>query len=103
MGADTIREFEDQLATTTSTYVEEALTTHFANLAGFVKRAEAAARRRGTEAGGEIPGYGANEAAPIVREFSARWTQSMEALNKWGTSAAAWSCCHSAERMPAEA
>ena len=34
VGADTLREFEDQLATCTSTYVEESLVTHFSNLAG---------------------------------------------------------------------
>ncbi|KAK9786909.1 hypothetical protein WJX73_004682 [Symbiochloris irregularis] len=82
VGADTQREFEDQLANCTSIYVEETLASHFTDLAGFVKRAEAAARRGGIQAGGQVPGYGPREAAPIVKHFSASWSNTMEALNK---------------------
>lgn len=149
VGADTQREFEDQLANCTSIYVEETLASHFTDLASFVKRAEAAARRAGTQpgdnsqalllhiavlswsmwsgydaqkaeaaarmgqvqaeirtvwhlmssppstclhiwlrcfpcqcAGGQVPGYGPREAAPIVKHFSASWSNLMEALNK---------------------
>lgn len=81
-GSDTLREFEDQLNNYTGAYVDELLGTHFPNLAGFVKRAEAAARRAGDVSGQELPGYGAREAAPVVRDFSDKWGASIEALNK---------------------
>jgi hypothetical protein len=40
-------------------------------------------RRQGNVAeGAHVPGYGPAEAAPIMRDFSQRWTAAIEALNK---------------------
>ena len=59
----------------------------------FLRRSDAAARR-GRSPSGEIPGFGASEAAPVVHDFSAKWKGSMEALNKCALRADSMgSCC----------
>lgn len=35
--------------------------------------------------GSHVPGYGPAEAAPVMKDFSQRWTSAVEALNKWGS------------------
>lgn len=32
--------------------------------------------------GSHVPGYGPAEAAPVMKDFSQRWTAAIEALNK---------------------
>eukprot|EP00884_Botryococcus_braunii_P014708 jgi/Botrbrau1/23238/Bobra.0041s0074.1 len=82
-GAETIKDFEDQLATCTKLYVEEQLEQHFKDMIHYVKYAEAAvARAKGGTEGRAIPGYGPAEAAPIIKAFAARWTSAIEAMNK---------------------
>lgn len=69
--------------TCTSMYVEEQLQSQFGNLIGFVKRAEAAQKHRGPQAEGvPLPGYGPNEATPVLQEFSSTWQASIDALHK---------------------
>ena len=74
---------QDQLMTCTSMYVEEQLLSQFGTLIGFVKRAEAAQKHKGTQAEGvPLPGYGPNEAAPVLQDFASRWQASIDALHK---------------------
>ncbi len=68
--------------TCTSLYVEEQLQQHFGGLIGFVKRAEAFQKHKGAAEGTPLPGYGAAEAAPVVKEFNGRWQGGIEALHK---------------------
>ncbi len=64
-------------------YVEEALVQHFGDLVRFVTEAESAAgKAAGTPDGSHAPGYGPQQAAPIMKDFSSRWTAAIEALNK---------------------
>ncbi|DBA84296.1 TPA: hypothetical protein ACH3X2_006350 [Trebouxia sp. C0005] len=82
-GTATRKEFEDQLMTCTSMYVEEQLLSQFGTLIGFVKRAEAAQKHKGGQAEGvPLPGYGPNEAAPVLQDFASRWQASIDALHK---------------------
>ncbi|KAK9819744.1 hypothetical protein WJX72_001832 [[Myrmecia] bisecta] len=82
-GNETIKEFDDQLVTCTAMYVEDQLGGHFGDLITFVKKAEAAAKQKGGALEGRpIPGYGPAEAAPIVKDFAAKWTAAVEALHK---------------------
>ena len=74
---------QDQLMTCTSMYVEEQLLSQFGSLIGFVKRAEAAQKHKGAQAEGvPLPGYGPNEAAPVLQDFASRWQPSIDALHK---------------------
>ncbi|KAK9908133.1 hypothetical protein WJX75_003087 [Coccomyxa subellipsoidea] len=81
-GAETIKEFEDQLTACTNIYVEEALVQQFGDLVRFVTEAEAAAKAGSVAEGSHAPGYGPQQAAPIMKDFSTRWTAAIEALNK---------------------
>ncbi|KAK9838884.1 hypothetical protein WJX74_005159 [Apatococcus lobatus] len=83
MGTDTMKEFEDQLSTCTNIYVEEVLSEHFSGLLTFTKRAEAANKARGDRADAPpAPGFGAAEAGPVVRDFTARWASALEQLHR---------------------
>jgi hypothetical protein len=73
---------QDQSTACTNLYVEEILTHHFAELVRFVTAAEAAVKAHRVAEGSPIPGYGPQQAAPIIRDFSSRWTAAIEALNK---------------------
>ena len=69
--------------TCTSLYVEEQLLSQFGTLIGFVKRAEAAQKHKGVQAEGvPLPGYGPNEAAPVLQDFASRWQASIDALHE---------------------
>ncbi|CAL5229904.1 g13324 [Coccomyxa viridis] len=81
-GAETIKEFEDQLTAAMNVYVEEALGLHVGELVRFVRAAEAAAKQQNVPEGLPVPGYGPPEAAPIMKDFASRWTSAIEALNK---------------------
>ena len=69
--------------TCTRLYVEEQLLSQFGSLIGFVKRAEAAQKHKGGQPEGDpLPGYGPNEAAPVLQEFGSKWQASIDALHK---------------------
>lgn len=69
--------------TCTSMYVEEQLLSQFGTLIGFVKRAEAAQKHKvGQAEGVPLPGYGPNEAAPVLQDFASKWQASIDALHK---------------------
>lgn len=55
---------------------------HFGDLVRFVTEAESAGKAAGVPDGSHAPGYGPQQAAPIVKDFSSRWTAAIEALNK---------------------
>lgn len=73
---------QDQLTAAINVYVEEALGLHVGDLVRFVRAAEAAAKQQNVPEGLPVPGYGPPEAAPIMKDFAARWTSAIEALNK---------------------
>jgi hypothetical protein len=73
---------QDQLTACTNIYVEEALVQQFGDLVRFVTEAEAAAKAGSVAEGSHAPGYGPQQAAPIMKDFSTRWTAAIEALNK---------------------
>jgi hypothetical protein len=73
---------QDQLTAAMNVYVEEALGLHMGDLVRFVRAAEAAAKQQNVRDGLPVPGYGPPEAAPIMKDFAARWTSAIEALNK---------------------
>jgi hypothetical protein len=73
---------QDQLTAAMNVYVEEALGLHVGDLVRFVRAAEAAAKQQNVPEGLPVPGYGPPEAAPIMKDFAARWTSAIEALNK---------------------
>ena len=69
--------------TCTSMYVEEQLVTQFGTLIGFVKRSEAAQKHKGGQPEGvPLPGYGPNEAAPVLQEFASKWQPCIDTLHK---------------------
>ena len=63
-------------------YVEEALSAHFGPLLAYVRKAEHAAKARGLPEGQLPPGFGAAAAAPVIKDFAARWTAAIEALHR---------------------
>ncbi len=77
-----MRMVQDQLTACTNIYVEEALVQQFGDLVRFVTEAEAAAKAGGVAEGSHAPGYGPQQAAPIMKDFASRWTAAIEALNK---------------------
>ncbi|KAK9822680.1 hypothetical protein WJX81_008329 [Elliptochloris bilobata] len=80
-GSETLKEFEDQLLTSTGTYVEETLMQHFGALIAFVRAAEATSQG-GHDGRGAAAGSVIASAAPVVKDFAGRWTGEIEALNK---------------------
>lgn len=82
LGMDTLKEFEDQLTSCTGMYVEEALSGHFQLLLNYVQKAEHARKAQGLPEGQAPEGFGPKEAAPIIRDFAARWTSALEALHR---------------------
>ena len=74
---------QDQLTAAMNVYVEEALSLHVGELVRFVRAAEAAAKQQNVPEGLPVPGYGPPEAAPIMKDFTSRWTSAIEALNKY--------------------
>lgn len=63
-------------------YVEEVLTEHFGRLVAFVKKAETAQKLQGVPENTPVPKYGPAEAAPVVEEFSAKWSSGIDSLHK---------------------
>ena len=68
-------------------YVEEVLGAHFGPLLAYVRKAEHAAKARGLPEGQLPPGFGAAAAEPVIKDFAARWTTAIEALQRCPTSA----------------
>jgi hypothetical protein len=62
-------------------YVEDQLGQHFRDLVEFVKKAEQQAKRAGVAEGQPVPGYGPAEAAPVLRDFGARWKGAIGAMD----------------------
>ena len=81
LGAAALRECDDQLAACVALYVEDRLGAHFGDLVAFVKKAEQAAKRAGVPDGSPVPGYGPQEAAPVLRGFADRWRAAVAALH----------------------
>lgn len=81
-GATAIRECQDQLSNCTGLYVEDQLSVQFKDLAEFVKKAEQTQKRLAVPEGAQIPGFGPPQAAPVLRDFAARWTQAIELMNR---------------------
>ncbi|GMH45399.1 hypothetical protein BSKO_13356 [Bryopsis sp. KO-2023] len=77
-----IKEFEEHLLNCTNMYVEDQLNQHFKNLIEFVKAAEAAQKQFSVPEGSAIPGHGPEQVAPILKDFSNRWTSVIEVMNK---------------------
>ncbi len=69
--------------TCTSMCGEEQLLSQLGTLIDFVKRAEAAQKHKRAQAEGiTLPGYGPNEAAPVLQDFASKWQASIDALHK---------------------
>lgn len=63
-------------------YVEEVLTEQFGRLVAFVKKAETAQKLQGVPENTPVPKYGPVEAAPVVKEFTAKWNSGIDSLHK---------------------
>lgn len=64
---------QDQLSSCTGLFVDDQLVGYFRDLVDWVKKAEQAVKRSGAVEGQHIPGYAPAQAAPILRDFAARW------------------------------
>eukprot|EP00210_Caulerpa_lentillifera_P001709 g1642.t1 len=93
LGNLAIKEYEEHLLTCTNNYVEDQLDQHFRDLIGFLRMAETAQKQHSISEGSVIPGYGPEQAAPILQDFSTRWTASIEAMNKEVTMQFSGSSC----------
>lgn len=62
-------------------YVEDQLSGHFRDLIDFVKKAEQAAKRGGVPEGSPVPGHGAAEAGPLLRDFGGRWKAAIASMH----------------------
>ncbi|KXZ50201.1 hypothetical protein GPECTOR_17g838 [Gonium pectorale] len=71
---------QDQLSSCTGLFVDDQLGVHFRDLTDWVRKAEQAAKRAATPEGHHIPGFAPQQAAPILRDFAARWQSSIEAM-----------------------
>jgi vacuolar protein sorting-associated protein 52 len=78
-GMAVLHAFEESLHRATTLYVDARLTAGAPQLMAFVKRGEAAAA--GVAEGVLVPNYGPSEAAPVARDFSARWQRIVEVLH----------------------
>ena len=75
--------FTEQLQTQVDAFVEEELAGQFKALIEFVKKAEVAYKEvEGMGVVGALPGFGAEEASPLLRDFAARWQAAIEAIHK---------------------
>lgn len=81
-GAIAIKEYEEQLGNCTSMYVEDQLQMYFRDLLDFVKKAEQTQKRLAIPEGSPIPGFTPAHAAPVLRDFGARWTSAIEAMHR---------------------
>ncbi|KAG2482867.1 hypothetical protein HYH03_018212 [Edaphochlamys debaryana] len=81
-GLANLKECEDQLASCTGLFVDDQLAAHYRDLVDFVRKAEQAAKRSGAAEGQTIPGFGPQQAAPILRDFAARWQAAIEAMHR---------------------
>jgi hypothetical protein len=87
--------WQDQLLLCTNLYVEEQLLMHFGELVTFVKGAEHVLAQQGTPDGPPPPGFGVAEAEPTVRNFTSKWTTSIEVLNRCAIRAGPGPACWS--------
>lgn len=75
--------FQEQLQQQVDQFVEEELYLQFRHLIDFVKKAEVEYKRmEGSGLLGALPGFGSEEAAPIMREFAAKWKGALEQIHK---------------------
>ena len=86
-GADrsaTAQFFSEQLGAQLHLFVEEELADQFNPLLTFVKRAEAAYKRADAEGAprAPLPQFGAEDAAPVLRDFAMRWKMSSEEIHR---------------------
>ncbi|KAG2445494.1 hypothetical protein HXX76_000110 [Chlamydomonas incerta] len=81
-GLTNLKECEDQLASCTGLFVDDQLAAHFRDMVDWVKKAEQAAKRSGAAEGHVIPGFAPAQAAPILRDFAARWQAAIEAMHR---------------------
>ena len=72
-------QLNDSIARDTALFVEEELGRHFSQLIAFVKRAETA-QREVAPGDGAAPGYAAEDAAPVVRNFSGTWKSAVNTM-----------------------
>lgn len=63
-------------------YVEQALAAHFGPLLAMVAKAEHAAAAQGLPPGTPPAAFAASDASPVIKDFAARWTASLEALHR---------------------
>ncbi len=63
-------------------YVEETLRQQFGALIAFVKQAEAAQVASKLSPDQPIPQFGSEEARPIAKDFTAKWSAAIETLNR---------------------
>lgn len=63
-------------------YVEQALDGHFQLLLNFVRKADHAVAAQSLPEGLVPEGFGPKEAAPVIKDFAARWTSALEALHR---------------------
>ena len=75
--------FGEQLAQQVDQFVEEALLAQFRPMIDFVKRAETALKQAESAGvgSGALPGFGAHEAEPVMREFAAKWKAAIEQIH----------------------
>ncbi|GLC44043.1 hypothetical protein PLESTB_000222700 [Pleodorina starrii] len=81
-GLTNLKECEDQLASCTGLFVDDQLAVHFRELVDWVKKAEQAAKRSGVPEGQHLPGFAPAQAAPILRDFAARWKDAIECMHR---------------------
>lgn len=75
--------FQEQLQQQVDQFVEEELYGHFRPLIDFVKKAEVEYKRvEGSGLMGALPGFGSEEAGPIMRDFAAKWKGALEQIHK---------------------
>ena len=73
-------QLNDAIARDTSLFVEAELGRHFSQLIAFVKKAETAQKEMGADATEVAPGFGADDAAPVVRNFSGTWKTAVNTM-----------------------
>mmetsp|Transcript_35681 Transcript_35681/g.90202 ORF Transcript_35681/g.90202 Transcript_35681/m.90202 type:complete len:761 (-) Transcript_35681:796-3078(-) len=75
-----LRDCEEALGKCSELYVEDQLMNHFPMLVEFVKKAEQQQKRMAVPEGQPIPNFAPPQAAPILRDFAARWQHSVESM-----------------------
>lgn len=73
---------QDQLVHCTNMYVDEILQQQFGALIAFVKHAESAQAAAQIPPDQPIPRFGSEEARPIAKDFTSKWSAAIETLNR---------------------